>query len=177
LRAASEFDPARVSRLAADLASAVAGEVRFDLGTRAIYSADASNYRQAPIGVVTPRTIQDIVETVRVCRAHGAPILARGGGTSQTGQCVNVAVVIDASKHLNHIASIDPAARSALVEPGVVCDALRQAAEQHGLTFGPDPSTHSRCTLGGMIGNNSCGPHSVMAGKTDDNIEALEVLT
>jgi len=155
----------------------VTGEVRFDRGTRAIYSADSSNYRQVPIGVVVPRTVEDMVATVRVCSEHGAPILARGGGTSQTGQCVNVAVVIDASKYLNRITSIDPAARSALVEPGVVCDALRQAAEQHALTFGPDPSTHSRCTLGGMIGNNSCGPHSVMAGKTDDNIEALEVLT
>jgi FAD/FMN-containing dehydrogenase/Fe-S oxidoreductase len=177
LRHASRFDPAQAEHLAADLAATVNGEVRFDTGSRALYAADASNYRQVPIGVVVPRTVEDIVETVRICRVHGAPILARGGGTSQNGQCVNVAVVIDASKYLNRIRSIDPAARTALAEPGVVCDALRQAAERHGLTFGPDPATHSRCTLGGMIGNNSCGAHSVMAGKTDDNIEALEILT
>jgi FAD/FMN-containing dehydrogenase/Fe-S oxidoreductase len=177
LRAASRFDPAQASRLAAGLAAATTGEVRFDPGSRALYAADASNYRQVPIGVVVPRTVEDIVETVRLCREHGAPILARGGGTSQNGQCVNVAVVIDASKHLNRILAVDPVARTALAEPGVVCDALRRAAEAHGLTFGPDPATHSRCTLGGMIGNNSCGAHSVMAGKTDDNIEALEVLT
>ncbi|HEY6865251.1 MAG TPA: FAD-binding and (Fe-S)-binding domain-containing protein, partial [Burkholderiales bacterium] len=177
MRAASRFDPARVHALAADLAAAVSGEVRFDAGSRALYAADASNYRQVPIGVVVPRSAEDVVEAVRVCRAHGAPILARGGGTSQNGQCVNVAVVIDSSKYLNRILSIDAQARTAVVEPGVVCDALRAAAERHGLTFGPDPATHSRCTLGGMIGNNSCGAHSVMAGKTDGNIEQLEVLT
>jgi FAD/FMN-containing dehydrogenase/Fe-S oxidoreductase len=177
LPAAPRFDPAQASRLAADLAAAVAGEVRFDAGSRALYAADASNYRQVPIGVVVPRSDEDVVAAVRVCRRHGAPILARGGGTSQNGQCVNVAVVVDASKYLNRIRAIDPEARTAIAEPGVVCDALRRAAERHGLTFGPDPATHSRCTLGGMIGNNSCGAHSVMAGKTDDNIDALEVLT
>jgi FAD/FMN-containing dehydrogenase/Fe-S oxidoreductase len=177
LRAASRFDSAHAERLAAELAASVSGEVRFDAGSRALYAADASNYRQVPIGVVVPRSVEDVVAAVRVCRAHGAPVLPRGGGTSQNGQCVNVAVVVDASKYLNRIGSIDPAARTALVEPGVVCDALRHAAERHGLTFGPDPATHSRCTLGGMIGNNSCGAHSVMAGKTDDNIDALEVLT
>jgi FAD/FMN-containing dehydrogenase/Fe-S oxidoreductase len=160
-----------------DLQRAVAGEVRFDAGTRAVYSADASNYRQVPIGVVLPRTLEDIVAAVSVCRAHGVPILARGGGTAQNGQCVNVAIVIDCSKYLNRVRSIDPQARLARVEPGVVCDALRDAAERHGLTFAPDPATHSRCTLGGMIGNNSCGPHSVMAGKTVENIARLEVLT
>jgi len=112
-----------------------------------------------------------------VCRAHGAPVLARGGGTSLCGQSVNAAVVIDCSKYMDRVASIDARLRTALVEPGVVCDSLRAAAEVHGLTFGPDPATHSRCTLGGMIGNNSCGAHSVMAGKTVENIEALEVLT
>ena len=90
---------------------------------------------------------------------------------------MNVAVVLDFSKYLGSVVSIDPAARTALVQPGAVCDALKSAAEAHGLTFGPDPATHSRCTLGGMIGNNSCGAHSVMAGKTVENIEALEVLT
>ena len=153
------------------------GEVRFDSGARAAYASDASNYRQVPIGVVLPRSAEDIVATLAACRAHGAPILARGGGTSLCGQTVNVAVVIDASKYLDRVLELDPASRTARVEPGVVCDALRGAAERHGLTFGPDPATHSRCTLGGMIGNNSCGAHSVMAGKTVENIEALEVLT
>ena len=163
--------------LEAALRRAVQGEVRFDAGARAVYSADASNYRQVPIGVVLPRSVEDIVAAIAACRAHGAPVLARGGGTAQCGQTVNVAVVIDTSKYLNRVLEVDPAARAARVEPGVVCDALRDAAEAHGLTFAPDPATHSRCTLGGMIGNNSCGPHSVMGGKTAENIEALEVLT
>ena len=163
--------------LAADLQAAIAGEVRFDAGSRALYSTDASNYRQVPIGVVIPRTIEDVVETIAVCRRHGAPVLARGGGTSLAGQCCNVAVVLDFSKHLNGIVELDPAGRRARVQPGLVLDDLRDAAEEHGLTFGPDPATHNHCTLGGMIGNNSCGVHSVMAGKTDDNVEELEVLT
>jgi FAD/FMN-containing dehydrogenase/Fe-S oxidoreductase len=164
-------------RLEAQLRRVVSGEVRFDNGMRAAYSADASNYRQVPIGVVLPRTIEDIVEAMRVCASHGAPVLARGGATSLNGQAVNVAVVIDCSKYLDRVLSIDAQAGLARVEPGVVCDALRDAAEAHGLTFAPDPATHSRCTLGGMIGNNSCGPHSVMAGTTLENIARLEVLT
>ncbi|HEV7477879.1 MAG TPA: FAD-binding and (Fe-S)-binding domain-containing protein, partial [Burkholderiales bacterium] len=166
-----------IRRLEAALRTAVAGEVRFDAGARAAYSADASNYRQVPIGVVLPRSAADIEAAVAVCREHGAPILPRGCGTSLNGQTVNVAVVIDCSKYLDRIVALDPAARLARVEPGVVCDSLREAAEAHGLTFGPDPATHSRCTLGGMIGNNSCGAHSVMAGKTAENIARLEVLT
>ncbi len=163
--------------LEAALRAALKGEVRFDAGARAAYASDASNYRQVPIGVVLPRSAEDIVAAVAACREHGAPILARGGGTSLCGQTVNVAVVIDTSKYLDAVLELDVASRTARVEPGVVCDALRGAAERHGLTFGPDPATHSRCTLGGMIGNNSCGAHSVMAGKTVENIEALEVLT
>ena len=156
---------------------AVAGEVRFDNGARAVYASDASNYRQVPVGVVLPRTLEDIVTSVALCRGHGAAILARGAGTSMCGQSVNAAVVIDCSKYLDRVLCVDAAARMARVEPGAVCDALREAAERHGLTFAPDPATHSRCTLGGMIGNNSCGPHSVMAGKTVENIVRLEVLT
>lgn len=163
--------------LAGQLARRISGEVRFDTGARAAYSADASNYRQVPIGVVIPRSIEDIAATLDICRELGVPILPRGGGTSQNGQCVNIAVVIDTSKYLNRVLEIDPATRTARVEPGTVCDTLRDAAEQHGLTFGPDPATHSRCTLGGMIGNNSCGAHSVMAGKTVDNIETLDIIT
>jgi len=164
-------------RLRRDLESTVAGEVRFDAGSRALYSAEASNYRQVPIGVVIPKTVDDIVSAVSVCHRHGVPVLPRGGGTSQNGQCVNVAVVIDASKYLRRVLSIDSKSSVAFVEPGVVCDALRDAAEEFNLTFAPDPATHSRCTLGGMIGNNSCGAHSVMAGKTVENVEALEILT
>jgi len=163
--------------LQAALAAAVAGEVRFDAGARAAYASEASNYRQVPIGVVLPRSAEDVVRALAECRTQAAPVLARGGGTSMCGQSVNVAVVFDFSKYMDRVLAVDPAARTALVEPGVVCDSLRAAAEVHGLTFGPDPATHSRCTLGGMIGNNSCGAHSVMAGKTVENIEALEVLT
>jgi FAD/FMN-containing dehydrogenase/Fe-S oxidoreductase len=153
------------------------GEVRFDSGTRALYATDGSNYRQVPIGVVIPRDKEDVLATVALCRDHHAPLLARGGGTSLAGQCCNVAVVLDFSKYMANILEIDPERRIARVQPGVILDHLRAAAESHHLTFAPDPATHSRCTLGGMIGNNSCGVHSIMAGKTDDNIEALEVLT
>ena len=169
--------PPDAAALESALRAAVTGAVRFDDGTRAVYSADASNYRQIPIGVVTPASVEDVIATVDICRQHHVPILPRGGGTSQNGQCVNVAVVIDFSRHLNQVLSVDPESRTAVVEPGTVCDSLRDAAEQHALTFGPDPATHSRCTLGGMIGNNSCGAHSVMAGKTVDNIETLDILT
>jgi FAD/FMN-containing dehydrogenase/Fe-S oxidoreductase len=166
-----------VAALEAAIRLGVSGEVRFDDGTRAMYSTDASNYRQVPIGVVIPRTRQDIIHTVAACHRFGAPILARGGGTSIPGQCCNVAVVMDMSKYYNRILEIDADSKLARVQPGVVLDEVREAAEKSGLTFGPDPATHSRCTLGGMIGNNSCGVHSVMAGRTADNIEALEVLT
>ncbi|SMG60754.1 FAD-binding and (Fe-S)-binding domain-containing protein [Paraburkholderia susongensis] len=163
--------------LESDLRQHVRGEVRFDQGSKALYASDASNYRQIPLGVVVPADIDDLLATLSACRRNDVPFLARGGGTSQNGQCVNVAVVADASKYVNRVVSVDPVARTAIVEPGVVCDTLRDAAEQHGLTFAPDPATHSRCTLGGMIANNSCGAHSVMAGKTVENIEALEVAT
>ena len=166
-----------IAALHAALASNISGEVRFDDGSRAVYASDASNYRQIPIGVVLPKTVEDIVKAVQVCRDFNVPILLRGGGTSQNGQCVNVAVVIDTSKHFNRVLDVNDVFETALVEPGAVCDALRGTAELHHLTFGPDPATHSRCTLGGMIGNNSCGPHSLMAGKTLENVESLEILT
>jgi FAD/FMN-containing dehydrogenase/Fe-S oxidoreductase len=155
----------------------VRSDVRFDPGTRALYATDGSNYRQVPIGIVLPRDADDVQATVALCREFGAPLLCRGGGTSLAGQCCNVAVILDFSKHMARILEIDPARRIARVQPGVVLDTLRSAAEKHHLTFAPDPATHDRCTLGGMIGNNSCGVHSVMAGKTDDNIEELEILT
>ncbi len=153
------------------------GDVRFDAGSRALYATDGSSYRQVPIGVVLPRDVNDVIATVALAREFGAPLLCRGGGTSLAGQCCNVAVVLDFSRHMNQILEIDPDRRLARVQPGVVLDNLRNAAEKYHLTFAPDPATHDRCTLGGMIGNNSCGVHSVMAGKTDDNIEELDVLT
>jgi len=163
--------------LAEALRATIGGEVRFDRGSRALYATDASNYRQVPIGVVLPRNVDDVLATVSLCREFGAPLLCRGGGTSLAGQCCNVAVILDFSKYMAKILEIDQGRRVARVQPGVVLDSLRTAAEKHHLTFAPDPATHDRCTLGGMIGNNSCGVHSVMAGKTDDNIEELEVLT
>ena len=163
--------------LEADLRRNVRGEVRFDQGSKALYAADASNYRQVPLAVVVPSDVDDLLETLAACRRNDVPFLPRGGGTSQNGQCVNVAVVADASKYVNRVVSVDPVAGVAIVEPGVICDTLRDAAEAHGLTFAPDPATHSRCTLGGMIANNSCGAHSVMAGKTVENVEALEIAT
>src|SRR5438093_12567306 len=153
------------------------GEARFDTGSRALYATDGSNYRQVPIGVVLPRDAEDVIAAVALARQFGAPILCRGGGTSLAGQCCNVALVLDMSKYMDQIIEIDPERRIARVQPGVVLDHLRNAAEKYHLTFGPDPATHDRCTLGGMIGNNSCGVHSVMAGKNDENVEALEIVT
>jgi FAD/FMN-containing dehydrogenase/Fe-S oxidoreductase len=163
--------------LASHLSRALRGEVRFDAAARAMYATDASNYRQTPIGVVYPVDERDVAEAVRLCREHDVPILPRGGGTSLAGQCCNVAVVFDFSRHMNRILAIDPERRVAAVEPGVVLDRLRDEAEKVGLTFGPDPSTHLSCTLGGMLGNNSCGIHSLMSGRTSDCTEELEVLT
>jgi len=162
--------------LEATLRRRVAGEVRFDAGSRALYAVDASNYRQVPIGVVVPRTTDDVIATVDACRAFGAPLLSRGGGTSLAGQCCNVAVVIDWPKYMHRILEIDPRAGFARVEPGVVCDELVRATWPHGVTYGPDPATHSHCCFGGMLGNNSCGVHAQMAGKAVDNTIELEVL-
>lgn len=163
--------------LARDLASVVDGEVRFSAGDRALYATDASNYRQVPIGLVVPRAICDLVATVEVCHAHQVPLLPRGGGTSLAGQCCNTAVVVDTSKYLHGILELQPDRRRARVEPGVICDELRDVAAPFGLTWGPDPSTHDRCTIGGMVGNDSCGVHSVYSGRTVHNIEELEILT
>src|SRR5438045_3264141 len=163
--------------LASDLRAGVRGDVRFDRGSRALYATDASNYRQVPIGVVIPRDADDVIQTMTVAREFGAPLLARGGGTSLAGQCCNVAVVLDTSKYTNRIIDLNPQKRTARVEPGLVLDSLQAAAKERDLTFAPDPSTHNHCTLGGMIGNNSCGVHSVMGGKTADNVEELEILT
>ncbi len=162
--------------LEALLKKSVRGEVRFDLGSRALYAADSSNYRQLPVGVVLPRDAADVEAALAACRATGAAVLPRGAGTSLAGQCANVAVVFDFSRHMNQILSVDPEAKLARVEPGLVLDRLREATELHHLTYAPDPATHSRCTLGGMIGNNSCGVHGLLGGKVADNVESLEVV-
>ena len=153
-----------------------AGRCVFDPASRALYATDASNYRQAPIGLVIPEDADDVIAAIAVCRSHGAPVLARGGGTSLAGQTCNTAVVFDYSKKMRRILSLDSVRKLATVEPGIVLDRLREAAEEHELTFAPDPATHSRCTLGGMLGNNSCGTHALMGGKTVDNTHSLEVL-
>lgn len=167
----------KVEELTSTLRRRTDAEVRFDAGSRALYASDLSIYRQVPIGVVVPRSVDDVMETVRSCKEFGVPILGRGCGTSLAGQCCNLAVVIDFSKHLNRILEINPKKKYAWVEPGVINDHLRKATEEYGLTLAPDPATHEYCTLGGMIGNNSCGPHSVMGGKTVENTEELEILT
>ncbi|WP_326744855.1 FAD-binding oxidoreductase [Streptomyces sp. NBC_01724] len=157
------------------LSGAVRGEVEFDATARALMTMDASNYRRVPLGVVAPRDADDIAAALAVCRAHEVPVVPRGGGTSIAGQATGTGVVLDLTRHLRKIVELDAGARTAVVQPGVILDDLRRAAAPYGLTFGPDPSTHSRCTLGGMIGNNSCGSHSVAWGTTADNVEALTV--
>src|SRR5512133_2846952 len=155
----------------------VAGEVSFGAQARGAYASDSSNYRQPPLGVITPRTVDDAVAAIAVCQRFGVPVLSRGGGTSLAGQTTNAAVVIDWTKHCNRLLSVDAAARSCVVEPGIALDDLNRQLASHGLMFGPRPSTHRSCTIGGMIGNNSCGTTAQAYGKTADNVSRLEVLT
>ncbi|MGW2931430.1 FAD-linked oxidase C-terminal domain-containing protein [Streptomyces sp. NPDC001156] len=166
-----------VGALGARLRAAMRGAVEFGTTARALHTMDASNYRRVPLGVVAPRDADDVAAALSVCRAHGVPVVARGGGTSIAGQATGTGVVLDFTRHMNRIVSLDPGARTAVVQPGVVLDRLQEAVAPHGLRFGPDPSTHSRCTLGGMIGNNACGSHSVAWGTTADNVRELSVLT
>lgn len=170
--------------LEAELRMAIRGEVRFDEGSRALYATDASNYRQVPIGVVLPVDEEDVIRTIALCRKYQAPVLSRGGGTSLAGQCCNVAVVMDMSKYFNKVLHVDKEKKLVSVEPGIVLDKMRKHTEDAaGLTFGPDPATHNHCTLGGMLGNNSCGIHSVMSSfygygaRTSDNTESLTIVT
>ncbi|MGW0310065.1 FAD-binding and (Fe-S)-binding domain-containing protein [Streptomyces flavidovirens] len=163
--------------LARELCAAVRGDVAFDAAARALMTMDASNYRRVPLGVVAPRDAADVAAALAVCRAHGVPVVPRGGGTSIAGQATGTGVVLDFTRHMRAITDLDPETRTVVVQPGVVLDDLRAAAGAYGLTFGPDPSTHSRCTLGGMIGNNSCGSHSVAWGTTADNLYDLSVVT
>ena len=153
------------------------GEVRFDLGSRAAYAVDSSNYRQVPAGLVVPSSVDDAVAAVEVCARYGIPVTSRGGGTSLAGQTANAGVVLDWTKHCNHLVSVDAHARRCVVEPGIVLDDLNRALAPVGLMFGPRPATHRTCTIGGMVGNNSCGSTAQAYGKTVDNVARLEVLT
>ncbi|MFC8922635.1 FAD-binding and (Fe-S)-binding domain-containing protein [Cellulosimicrobium sp. NPDC057127] len=168
-------DAARVA-LAAALRTVTRGAVDASTRRRAEYSTDASNYRVVPEVVVYPRDVDDVVAALDVARELEVPITARGAGTSVAGNSVGPGVVVDLAQHVNRVVSVDPEARTAVVEPGVVMSALQQAAAPHGLRFGPDPSTQNRATLGGMIGNNACGPHAVAYGRTADNVLALDVV-
>ncbi|MEU9351680.1 FAD-binding and (Fe-S)-binding domain-containing protein [Streptomyces griseoloalbus] len=163
--------------LRAGLRAAVRGDVDFGTTARALTTMDASNYRRVPLGVVAPRDADDVAAVLSVCRSQGVPVVPRGGGTSIAGQATGTGVVLDFTRHMNRLLSLDPEARTAVVQPGLVLDRLQEAAAPRGLRFGPDPSTHSRCTLGGMIGNNSCGSHSVAWGTTADSVRELSVLT
>ncbi|MFE2813254.1 FAD-binding and (Fe-S)-binding domain-containing protein [Streptomyces nigra] len=166
-----------MGELERELRAAVRGEVGFDVMSRALTTMDASNYRRVPLGVVAPMDADDIAAALAVCREHRVPVVARGGGTSIAGQATGTGVVLDFTRHMDRLVSLDPQTRTAVVQPGLVLDRLQEAAAPHGLRFGPDPSTHSRCTLGGMIGNNSCGAHSVAWGTTADSVRELDVLT
>ena len=164
-----------IDRLRAALEAALEGEVHFSIGACALYATDASNYRQIPYGVVVPKTPEDVVAAMRLCNSHDVPITPRGGGTSLAGQTCNTSIIIDFSKY--RVVSIDPERRVAVVEPGCILDHLRSEANKYGLTFGPDPVTRDHNTLGGMIDNDSCGVHSVVAGRTAENVQSLDVLT
>ncbi|MEU6395197.1 FAD-binding and (Fe-S)-binding domain-containing protein [Streptomyces sp. NPDC046939] len=153
----------------------VRGDVDFGVGARALHTMDASNYRRVPLGVVAPRDGDDVRAVLALCAERGVPVVGRGGGTSIAGQATGAGVVVDFTRYMNRVLDIDPAARIARVQPGLVLDRLQKTAAPHALRFGPDPSTHSRCTLGGMIGNNACGTHSVAWGTTADNVVALDV--
>jgi FAD/FMN-containing dehydrogenase/Fe-S oxidoreductase len=173
---ADPFPPAALEAVRRDLEQRVDGEVRFDAGSRAAYSTDGSNFRQLPLGVVVPRTTDAAAEAVRVCRDHEMPLVSRGGGTSLAGQCTNTAVVLDFSKYCHRLVSVDVDNRRCVVEPGIVLDELNRQLASTGLRFGPEPATHFNCTVGGMIGNNSCGATAQRTGKTVDNVHALDVM-
>ncbi|KJK39059.1 dimethylmenaquinone methyltransferase [Streptomyces variegatus] len=170
-------DVGGLAALEAELRRVVRGDVGFDVTSRALVTMDASNYRRVPLGVVAPHDADDVAAVLEVCRERGVPVVARGGGTSIAGQATGTGVVLDFTRHMNRLVSLDPESRTAVVQPGLVLDRLQEAAAPHGLRFGPDPSTHSRCTLGGMIGNNSCGSHSVAWGTTADSVRELDVVT
>src|SRR5499427_10064300 len=154
----------------------IAGEVRFDEASRFLYSTDASIYEIQPIGVVIPRTHDDVFATMEVAHEFKVPVLPRGGGTSLAGQTVGDAVIIDMSKHLNRVLEVNREERWAIVEPGVVQEQLNLHLKPVGFLFGPDTSTANRATIGGMMGNNSAGSHSILYGKTIDHVLEMDVV-
>lgn len=176
-RRASTRDRWPLQALESALREAVDGEVRFDSGTRATYSTDASNYRALPLGVVVPRTPEAAAAAVRICHEHDVPLLSRGGGTSLAGQSCNTAAVIDWTKYCRRVLEVDTAAATVTVEPGIALDALNEELAPTGLMVGPKPSTHVSCTIGGMIGNNSCGSTAQAYGKMVDSVRRLEIVT
>lgn len=161
--------------LATELAARIGGEVRFDRVSRMLYATDASNYQIEPVGVVIPKTIDDVLATIELASSHGVPLLPRGGGSSLAGQTVGTALVIDFSKHLSRVLAVDTEARTVTVEPGINLDALNKLLKPSGLMFGPDPSSSNRATAGGVVGNNSTGAHSILYGMTSDNLHAARV--
>lgn len=168
--------PPDFAALARELAAAITGEVRTDALARVLYSTDASIYEIVPDGVVFPKSVVDVVATVRFCAEHGVPVTARGAGTGLAGNAVNRGLQLDCSRYLNRIIAIDPVARTARVEPGVVLDELNALLEPHGLQFPPDVATSSRATIGGMIANNSAGAHSIVYGRTSDHVQSIDVV-
>ena len=177
LQSPEQYGPVDIGKLQRTLIEAVDGEIRFDAGSRSAYAQDGSNYRQPPIGVVVPKTADAAVAAVQVCRDFSVPVLSRGGGTSLAGQCCNEAVVIDWTKYCHEVISVDPGGRTAIVQPGIALDRVNDAVKKYGLMVGPKPSTHVSCTIGGMIGNNSCGSTAQAYGKMADSVQRLEVLT
>jgi FAD/FMN-containing dehydrogenase/Fe-S oxidoreductase len=165
------------AKVAQRLRGAGVSDVLVDGTTRAAYSGDASLYRVPPLVVARPRHVEEIAAALEVCRAEGVPITARGAGTSISGNAVGPGLVLDCSRHLGRVLSVDPDTATAVVEPGVVQEDLQRAAKPHGLRFGPDPSSSSRCTIGGMIGNNACGTRALGYGRTSDNVVAVRGLT
>jgi FAD/FMN-containing dehydrogenase/Fe-S oxidoreductase len=169
--------------LAEELKKTIRGEVRFDKGALSMYSTDSSNYRMVPVGVVLPKTKGDVIESIRIARKYDCPILSRGGGTSLAGQCCNTALIMEMSKYYHGILQIDPVKKTGTVLPGTVLDRFRKETKKYGLTFGPDPATHDHCTMGGMLGNNSCGVHSDLAvnqgtgARVSDNTVEMEIIT
>src|SRR5690349_16397745 len=164
------------TEIGGQLRRTVRGSVDDGVRRRAEYATDASNYRVVPQVVVEPLDLDDVLATLEVSRTTGTPVTSRGGGTSIAGNAIGTGIVIDFSRHLNRILELDPGSRTARVEPGVILASLQTAAAPHGLRFGPDPSTQARATLGGMIGNNACGPHAVAYGRTADNVRALTMI-
>ena len=165
-----------MKKIAAAISDGISGEVRIDSVTKMLYRTDASMYEIEPLGVVLPATAEDVVHTVRVAAAHGIPLLPRGAGTSLAGQSVGRALHVDYSKYMNKVLELDAEAGWVRVQPGVVLDELNHVLKPHGLQFAPDVATSSRANIGGMIGNNSCGAHSILYGKTIDHVIDLEVV-